>query len=114
MDQQWIGLTSVLLLGSMVLSPFILTWVFCDRPEPFIKRCLRATIFSFVIIALAGATLLMFYQPYFPDGEIATKTRETGVQALLAACLAPFLGTDFLMRIKLSMRYWKSKGHHEV
>lgn len=114
MDQQWIGLTSVLLLASMVLSPFILTWVFCDRPEQFIKRCLRATIFSMIVIVLAGATLLLFYQPYFPEGEIAAKTRETGLQALLAAVIAPVCGTDFLMRIKISMRYWKSKGHHEV
>ncbi len=114
MDQQWIGLTSVMLLASMVLSPFILTWVFCDRPETFIRRCLRATIFSLIVIVLAGATLLLFYQPYFPEGEIAAKTRETGLQALLAAVIAPVFGTDFLMRIKISMRYWKSKGHHEV
>jgi hypothetical protein len=114
LDQQWIGLTSVMLLASMVLSPFILTWVFCDRPEPFIRRCLRASIFSLIVIVLAGATLLLFYQPYFPEGEIAAKTRETGMQALLAAVIAPVFGTDFLMRIKISMRYWKSKGHHEL
>lgn len=114
MDQQWIGLTSVLLNASMVLSPFFLTWVFCDRPEPFLKRCLRSTIASLVIIALAGATLMLFYQPYFPAGEIAAKTRETAIQGLIAACIAPVLGTDFLMRMKLSIRYWRSRGHHEL
>jgi hypothetical protein len=55
-----------------------------------------------------------FLPPYFPEGEIAAKTRETGMQALLAAVIAPVFGTDFLMRIKISMRYWKSKGHHEL
>ena len=42
-ESQWIGLASVALFGAMVIAPFIFTWIYCDRPEAFLKRCLRAT-----------------------------------------------------------------------
>jgi hypothetical protein len=113
-DQQWIGLASVFLLGSMVLAPFVFTWIYCDRPEPFIRRCLRATVASLIVIALSAATLLLFLQSYFPEGAVLQNVKDTGTQALIAACVAPLLGTDFLMRMKLSYKWHKSKGRHEL
>lgn len=110
---QWIGLSSVALLGAMVLAPFIFTWIYCDRPEPYLKRCLRATVAGLVVIAASSAVLLIFYQPYFPEGEVMAKVKDTAGQGLIAACLAPILGTDFLMRMKLKYKWHKAKGRAE-
>lgn len=113
-DNQWIGLSSVALFSAMVLAPFIFTWIYCDRQEIFIKRCLRATIASLIVLGASAAVLLFFYQPYFPEGSVLQKVKDTGVQGLVAALLAPIFGTDFLMRIKVSYKWRKSKGHTEV
>ena len=113
-NQQWAGLLSVLLLASMVVAPFILTWVFCDRPEAFIKRWLRATVASLVVIAVSAGLLLLFFPPYFPDGEITRKVADTAANGLIAAVIAPFFGTDFLMRMKVSYKLRKSQGQSEL
>lgn len=111
---QWIGLGSVLLLGAMVLSPFVFTWRYCDRPEPFLKRCLRATIASLVTIAVCAAVLLLFFQSHFPPGEVLSKVKDTAGQGLIAACLAPLFGTDFLMRMKLKYKWHRARGDAEL
>lgn len=113
-NQQWAGLLSVLLLASMVVAPFVLTWVFCDRPEAFIKRWARATAASLVVIAVSAGLLLLFFQPYFPDGEIAKKVSDTAANGVIAAFIAPFFGTDFLMRMKVAYKLRKSQGRSEL
>jgi glucan phosphoethanolaminetransferase (alkaline phosphatase superfamily) len=113
-ESQWIGLASVALFAAMVIAPFVFTWIYCDRPEAFLKRCLRATVASLIVIALSAALLLLFFQSHFPDGAVLQKVKDTGTQGLIAACLAPIFGTDFLMRIKVSYKWRKSKGHTEV
>ncbi|MBX9760608.1 MAG: hypothetical protein K2Y29_17650 [Beijerinckiaceae bacterium] len=113
-ENQWIGLSSVALFGAMVIAPFIFTWIYCDRPEVFIKRCLRATVASLIVLAASAGILLFFYQSYFPEGSVLQKVKDTGTQGLVAALLAPIFGTDFLMRIKLAYKWRKSKGHTEV
>lgn len=111
---QWAGLGTVLLLGAAVLSPFIFTWVYCDRPEPYLKRCLRATAASLVVIAISAGVLLMFFQSHFPEGELLGKVKETIGQAGVAAALAPLFGTDFLMRMKLKYKWRKARGQSDV
>lgn len=111
---QWAGLGTVLLLGAAVLAPFIFTWIYCDRPEFYLKRCLRATAASLVVIAGSLAMLLLFFQSYFPEGELLGKVKETAGQALTVAALAPLFGTDFLMRMKLKYKWRKARGRTEV
>jgi hypothetical protein len=111
---QWVGLVTALLLASMVLSPFIFTWKYCDRPEIFLRRCLRATVSSLIVLAVSGAALLLFFQSHFPAGELLAKVKETAGQGLMAAAFAPLLGTDFLMRMKLKYRWHKARGQHEL
>ena len=111
---QWAGLGSVVLLAAMVLAPFFLTWKYCDLPEPYLKRCLRTSVASVVVLAVSAALLLLFFQPYFPEGQVYAKVMETAGQGLIVACLAPLLGTDFLMRMKLKYKWHKARGHHEV
>lgn len=111
---QWIGLTSILLQAAMVFAPFMFTWRYCDRPETFTRRCLRAMIASAIFIAVSALVLLVFYSPHFPEGEIFGKVRETLPNALIASVLGPLMATDFLMRIKVGYRARKARGHHEL
>lgn len=111
---QWMGLGTVFLLGAMVLAPFILTWVYCDRPESYLKRCMRASAGSLAIIAACSAVLLVGFQSHFPDGEVLAKVQDTAGQALIAAALAPLLGTDFLMRMKLKYKWFRAHGRPEI
>jgi hypothetical protein len=111
---QWIGLGTVFLLGAMVLAPFMLTWIYCDRPEPYLKRCLRASVGSLVVIAVCAAALLLGFQSHFPEGEVFAKVQDTVGQALIAAALAPLLGTDFLMRMKLKYKWFRAQGRPEI
>ena len=111
---QWVGLITALLLASMVLAPFVFTWKFCDRREIFLKRCLRASVASLLVLAVSGAVLLLFFQSHFPAGELFDRVKETAGQGLMAAAFAPLLGTDFLMRIKLKYRRQKAQGQHEL
>ncbi len=113
-ENQWIGLGSVFLLGLMVISPFILTWKYCDRPEVYLKRCLRTTITSFVIIAVSAVLLLLFFASHFPDGAVLAKVTETAGHGLIAAIMAPLFGTDFLMRMKLKYKWHKARGSAEL
>ena len=113
-EHQWIGLASVVLFASMVIAPFVFTWIYCDRPEVFLKRCLRATIASLIVLAISAAVLLLFFQSHFPEGAVLQKVKDTATQGLIAALLAPIFGTDFLMRIKVAYKWRKSKGHPEV
>ena len=103
-----------MLFSAMVLAPFVLTWVYCDRPEPYLKRCLRTTISSFIVIAASAALLLLFFQSHFPEGAVYAKVMDTLVQALVISVVAPLFGTDFLMRMKLKYKWHKAKGHTEV
>ncbi|MDP2355854.1 MAG: hypothetical protein Q8M31_07295 [Beijerinckiaceae bacterium] len=113
-DNQWIGLGSVFLLGLMVISPFVFTWKYCDRPEAYLKRCLRTTITSAIVIAVSAVLLLLFFASHFPDGAVLAKVKDTAGQGLIAAVMAPLFGTDFLMRMKLKYRWHKVKGSTEV
>lgn len=113
-ENQWIGLGSVMLFGAMVLAPFIFTWINCDRPEPYLKRCLRTTIASFVVTGVSAALLLLFFQSHFPEGAVLAKVKDAGGQALLVGIFAPLFGTDFLMRMKLKYKWHKAKGHTEL
>ncbi len=113
-DNQWIGLSSVLLLSAMVIAPFVFTWRYCDRPEFYLKRCLRATIASLIVIAVCAALLLIFYQSHFPEGAVLARLTETAGQGLLAALIAPLVGTDFLMRMKLKYKWHKARGSTEI
>ncbi|MFN3892119.1 MAG: hypothetical protein ACK4MV_17110 [Beijerinckiaceae bacterium] len=112
-ENQWIGLGSVALLGAMVIAPFVFTWIYCDRPEVFWKRCLRATAASLLVLAVSAALLLLFFASHFPEGAVLAKVQETAGQGLIVAFLAPVFGTDFLMRMKYKYRWRKSRGHHE-
>jgi glucan phosphoethanolaminetransferase (alkaline phosphatase superfamily) len=113
-ENQWIGLGSVVLFAAMVLAPFILTWINCDRPEPYLKRCMRTTVGSLIIIAASAAILMLFFQSHFPAGAVATKVYATGIQSVVIAFLAPLFGTDFLMRMKLKYKWHKARGSTEV
>ncbi len=113
-DNQWIGLGSVVLLSAMVIAPFVFTWRYCDRPEAYLKRCLRTTITSCIIIAVSAVLLLLFFASHFPDGAVLAKVTETAGQGLIAAVMAPLFGTDFLMRMKLKYKWHKARGSTEV
>ena len=111
---QWIGLGSVVLFGAMALSPFVFTWINCDRPEPYLKRCLRTTVSSVIVMAISAAILLAFFPPHFPEGQVWSRVQETAGQSLLVAVIAPLFGTDFLMRMKLKYKWFRARGHHEL
>jgi hypothetical protein len=113
-ENQWIGLGSVVLLSAMVIAPFIFTWRYCDRPEPYLKRCLRSTIAGVVVIAVSAVLLLLFFQSHFPEGAVLTKVKDTAGQGLIAALMAPLFGTDFLMRMKLKYKWHKARGSTEI
>lgn len=113
-DNQWIGLSSVFLLSAMVIAPFVFTWKYCDWPEVYLKRCLRTAVASWVVIAICAAILFIFYQSHFPEGAVMARLTETAGQGLLASIIAPLVGTDFLMRMKLKYKWHKARGSTEI